>query len=123
MIPDPTPADLARDAEQDYATSPNEWCSAWIRRCEHERKLKEAAEQRVIDPYPNDVAAAGLKAPKCEQIVTIQHRWGNTAIKYRVSWGGSALWVEDGHKQEIERLKKKCDSLSKKVKKMKGGVA
>lgn len=55
-----------------------------------------------VEPYDDGVACAGPSAPECEQIddlirllVTISHRWGNTAVKYRVSWGGSALWAED----------------------------
>jgi hypothetical protein len=67
-----------------------------------------------VEPYPSDVACAGPNAPKCERIddlikllVTIRERWGNTAIGYRVQWGGTALWVEDAQKQEIAKLKKK----------------
>lgn len=76
-----------------------------------------------IEPYPDDVACAGPDAPKCEQIddlirllVTIKHRWGNTAITYRVTWGGSSLWVEDAQKQEIDRLERKLKRLSGKKK-------
>jgi hypothetical protein len=69
-----------------------------------------------IEPYPSDVACAGPKAPKCEQIddlikllVTIRERWGNTAVKYRVTWGGNALWVEDEHKRTIAELVAACE--------------
>ncbi len=71
-----------------------------------------------LEPYQPEVACSGPTAPKCEQIddlirllVTIRERWGNTAIKYSIQWGASALWVEDVQKQEIEKLKK---MLSKK---------
>ena len=77
-----------------------------------------------IEPYANDVACAGPNAPKCEQIddlirllVTISHRWGNTAVKFRVTWGGSALWAEDAMRQEIDKLKKQLKrAKAKKVK-------
>ena len=75
----------------------------------------------IVDPYPADVACAGPTAPKCEQIddlikllVTIRERWGNTAIRYRVQWGGSALWAEDAQKKEIASLKKKLAKLKSK---------
>lgn len=71
-----------------------------------------------IEPHGPDVPVAGPDAPACEQIddlikllVTIRHRWGNTAVKYRVSWGGSALWAQDDQKKEIERLKRKLERL------------
>lgn len=67
-----------------------------------------------VEPYPGDVACAGPTAPKCEQIddlirllVTIRERWGNTAIRYSVQWGASALWAEDAQKRQIDRLTKK----------------
>lgn len=67
----------------------------------------------TFEPYPDDVACAGPTAPHCDQIedlirllVTIHHRWGNTAVKYRVQWGASALWAEDEQKQTIEKLQK-----------------
>ena len=72
----------------------------------------------VVEPYPPDVAVAGLDAPKCDQIddlirllVTIRERWGNTAVRYRVQWGASALWAEDDQKREIEKLKKQVAKL------------
>lgn len=75
-----------------------------------------------IEPHPGDVAVAGPNAPKCEQIddlikllVTIRERWGNTAIKYRVQWGGSVLWAEDADKKEIARLKKRIARLEAKA--------
>jgi hypothetical protein len=64
-----------------------------------------------VEPYPGDVAMSGPDAPKCEQVedlirllVTIHHRWGNTAVQYRVTWGGSALWAADELQKRIERL-------------------
>jgi hypothetical protein len=75
-----------------------------------------------ITPYPKDVACSGPDAPKCEQVfdlirllVTIWDRWGNTAVKYRVTWGGSALWVEDEMRQKIARLEKKVKQLNDKL--------
>lgn len=77
-----------------------------------------------ITPYAGDVAVAGPSAPSCEQIddlikllVTIRERWGNTAIRYNIQWGGSAGWAEDDQKKEIERLKKSLKRLKAKQKK------
>lgn len=74
------------------------------------------------EPYPSDVACAGPNAPKCDQIddlirllVTIRERFGNTAIKYRVQWGGNALWAEDEQKREIARLKKRVERMKKQI--------
>ena len=74
-----------------------------------------------IEPYANDVACAGPSAPKCEQIddlikllVTIRHRWGNTAIRYRISWGGSSLWAEDAMRRKIDRLNRTAKRLKAK---------
>lgn len=65
-----------------------------------------------IEPYPADVACAGPDAPAADQIddlirllVTIRHRFGNTAVQYRVTWGGSALWAADELRKEIGRLR------------------
>ncbi len=76
-----------------------------------------------IEPYPSDVACAGPNAPKCEQIddlikllVTIRERWGNTAVKYRVQWGGNALWAEDEQKRKIDKLTKQVERLKKRSK-------
>jgi hypothetical protein len=64
-----------------------------------------------VEPYPKDVACCGPDAPACEQIddlirllVTIRERFGNTAIKYRLQWGGSALWADDEQKKLIRDL-------------------
>jgi hypothetical protein len=76
-----------------------------------------------IEPYAADVPCAGPTAPKADQIdelirllVTIRHRWGNTAIKYRVTWGGSALCAQDEMRTQIDRLKKRVKRLQAKVK-------
>jgi hypothetical protein len=76
-----------------------------------------------IEPYEDSVACAGPTAPKCEQIddlikllVTIRDRFGNTAIKYRVTWGGSALWAEDEMRREIAKLKSQVKRLKAKSK-------
>lgn len=64
-----------------------------------------------ITPYPSGTAIAGPDAPACDQIddlikllVTIRERFGNTAVKYRIAWGGSALWAADDMRKEIDRL-------------------
>lgn len=64
-----------------------------------------------IEPYPDGVACAGPEAPVADQIddlirllVTIRHRWGNTAVRYRVRWGASGLWAHDEQKQRIADL-------------------
>lgn len=56
--------------------------------------------EMTIKPYEESVALLGPDAPKIEQIadlirylVTVQHRFGNTAVQYRVRWGASALWA------------------------------
>lgn len=76
-----------------------------------------------IEPYADDVSCAGTNAPKADQIddllrllATIRHRYGNTAIKYRVTWGGSAFWAEDAQRTEIDRLKKRIKRLQAKAK-------
>lgn len=55
-IPEPTPSDLQRDAEADYAESQKKvvsafaiaaFADAWIRRAEHERKRVDEAERTV----------------------------------------------------------------------------
>ena len=78
-----------------------------------------------IEPYAGDVAVYGPSAPNCEQIedlirflVTIHHRWGNTAIRYRIQWGASALWAEDAQKREIDKLKKQIKTLKTKLARM-----
>jgi hypothetical protein len=79
-----------------------------------------------IEPYGSGVSAAGPEAPKCEHIdelikllVTIRKRWGNTDIKYRISWGGLALCVEDAEKTEIDRLTKLVAKKNKQLKRLK----
>jgi predicted RNA-binding Zn-ribbon protein involved in translation (DUF1610 family) len=69
-------------------------------------------------PYADDVACAGPDAPKCDRIdelirllVTIRHRFGNTAVQYRVTWGGSALWTEDELRGQIRQLEADRDQL------------
>lgn len=71
-----------------------------------------------VEPYPNDVPVSGSDAPKCEQVddlikllITIRHRYGNTAIRYRIQWGGSALWAEDEQKRKIDKLEKQLKRL------------
>lgn len=66
-----------------------------------------------IEPYPDDVALLGEGSPAPHQIddlirvlVTIRHRWGNTAVRYRVQWGSNALWANDAQKREIEDLER-----------------
>jgi hypothetical protein len=78
-----------------------------------------------IEPHPPGVAVAGPTAPVCDQIddlirllVTIRERWGNTAVKYRVSWGASALWAEDAMRREIETLKAKLKRVQARNKKL-----
>ena len=73
-----------------------------------------------IEPYPNDVACAGPEAPKADRIeelirllVTIQHRFGNTIVRYNVRWGASGLWADDEQKQEITKLKKQLERAKK----------
>lgn len=80
----------------------------------------------IVEPFPPEVACTGLTAPKCEQIdelirllVTIRERWGNTAVRYNIQWGGTALWAEDAQKEEIERLKKRVERLKNRVKRLK----
>jgi hypothetical protein len=75
-----------------------------------------------IEPYSPDVAAAGPNAPKCEQIddlirllVTIRERFGNTSINYRVTWGGSSLWIEDEMRQKIAKLERKVARQKKQL--------
>ena len=67
-----------------------------------------------VEPHDNDTPLLGPGAPKCEQVddlirllVTVRHRFGNTAVRYRIQWGANALWAEDAQKREIERLKKR----------------
>lgn len=64
-----------------------------------------------IEPFGDETPLNGEDAPKADQIddllrilATIRKRWGNTAVRYRVRWGASALWCHDEQKQEIERL-------------------
>lgn len=75
-----------------------------------------------IEPHPPDVACAGPDAPKCEQIddlirllVTIRERWGNTAIRYSIQWGGNAMWAEDEQRQEIRRLEVRVAQLNQEL--------
>lgn len=66
-----------------------------------------------IEPFADDVPLAGEDAPTADQIddlikilVTTRKRFGNTAVRYSVQWGGSALQVRDKQRAEIERLEK-----------------
>lgn len=75
-----------------------------------------------IQPFGSDIACAGPTAPDCEQIddlikllVTIRERYGNTAVRYRISWGASALWAEDAQKKEIATLTKSVARLKAKL--------
>jgi len=70
-----------------------------------------------IEPHSDDVALLGPDAPAADQIddllrllVTIRHRWGNTAVRYRIQWGANALWANDAQKRRIEALE---DALEK----------
>lgn len=81
-----------------------------------------------IEPYGHDIACAGPDVPACEQIddlikllVTIRERWGNTAIRYRIHWGGSAGWAEDDQNKEIARLKISLARLKAKLKRSASG--
>lgn len=81
--------------------------------------MDERLRPYPITPYSNDVAASGPTAPKCDRIddlirllVTIRHRFGNTAVKYRVAWGGSEHWCADELHKEIDRLKAENETLS-----------
>jgi hypothetical protein len=55
-----------------------------------------------IEPLADDVPLNGPKAPNVDQIddlirvlVTIRHRFGNTAVSVKsLKWGSSALWEE-----------------------------
>jgi hypothetical protein len=50
------------------------------------------------EPYPDDVSITTITCGQIEDLikllVTIRHRWGNTAIKYNIQWGASALWSD-----------------------------
>ncbi len=78
-----------------------------------------------LEPYSPETPLNGHDSPGAVQIeelikllVTIHHRYGNTAIKYRLSWGANALWVEDEQKQKIEKLEASVKRLKKKLAKV-----
>lgn len=65
-----------------------------------------------IDPYPDDVPLMGPGAPKADRVedlirllVTLRNRFGNTIVRYAVSWGSRGLQVNDAQKTHIDRLK------------------
>lgn len=69
-----------------------------------------------IEPFADDVALLGPTAPAIHQIddliqhlVTIRHRFGNTAVNFRLRWGSSALWAT----AEAEKLVQFVDELRK----------
>jgi hypothetical protein len=73
-----------------------------------------------IEPFDDEVPVVGEKAPCANQIddlirllVTIRHRWGNTAVQYRVTWGGSALWAQDDLRKQIAKLERKIKKLKR----------
>ena len=81
-------------------------------------RLKELVA--AIVPWPGDVPLCGEQTPKIDQIldlikylVTVHARWGNTAVQFRVTWGGSALWAADELRKEISQLTTQRDELAK----------
>lgn len=64
-----------------------------------------------IEPYGDDVPMSGPDAPVAETIdalmrvlATIRYRFGNTAVTYSISWGGSALHARGRQLAQIEML-------------------
>lgn len=119
------PATTKKAGSYNPRCAPNEWVKS--KRCSSVLEPLEcfgrvARRQMTIEPYPDGVACAGPNAPKCEQVedlirllVTIHHRWGNTAVRYRIQWGANALWAEDEQKRTIDKLTKQLRRLKKRM--------
>ena len=74
-----------------------------------EYKDDNDAKRREYSLLPDDVGVNVFKADRVEDLArllaTIHERFGNTAIRYSIQWGASALWAEDAQKEEIRTLK------------------
>lgn len=44
-------------------------------------------------------------------VATIHERFGNTAVKYSIQWGASALWAEDVQKEQIRTLRELIEGV------------
>lgn len=71
----------------------------------------------TVEPFADDVPLRGEGAPHATQIddlirilATISHRFGNTAVKYSISWGANEHWAagrdREAMRQAIEILTK-----------------
>lgn len=75
-----------------------------------------------FEPYPDNQVLIGPNAPNLDQIddlirylVTIRHRFGNTAVTFdgKCTWGANALWVKDSQRGEIAALKERIAEFLK----------
>lgn len=72
------------------------------------------AANAELQPYGDDVALVGSKAPRAERIedlirycLTVRKRFGNTVVTFSLKWGGSALWARDALQKLIDELEAK----------------